>query len=130
MVLNVLSGEMPVTDAIREAGLTRARYYQLETRALSAMLRTLTPGASEEGVESSPQKRIAQLEEKVRSLEKARRRSERLLLMTRRLLQGPDKPKARKTASTRSGSGPSRTSRKNTLVSPSSTPSPTGAGEP
>jgi len=41
MVLSVLSGEKPVTDAITEAGISRGRYYQLETRALSAMLRAL-----------------------------------------------------------------------------------------
>ena len=49
MVLSVLSGEKPVTDAIAEAGISRGTYYQLETRALSAMLRALGPLASAEG---------------------------------------------------------------------------------
>ena len=47
MVLSVLSGEKPVTDAISEAGISRATYYHLETRALSSMLRALAPGAEE-----------------------------------------------------------------------------------
>lgn len=132
MLLNVLSGETPVSTAISEAGISRGTYYQLETRALSAMLRALSPGASEEDSEANPRKRIAQLEEKVQKLERGRRRAERLLLMTRRLVKTSEpRLKPRKTSSTRSGSGPSRSSkRKETPVAPHSTPTTTGAGEP
>ena len=49
MVLSVLSGETPVTEAIAQAGISRATYYQLETRALSAMLRALGPLAERGG---------------------------------------------------------------------------------
>ena len=34
MILEVLSGEKPVTDAIEQAKISRGHYYQLEERAL------------------------------------------------------------------------------------------------
>jgi hypothetical protein len=129
MVLSVLSGEKPVTDAIQEAEISRATYYHLETRALAAMLRALAPGA-EEAEETSPQRQLLKLEKKVKLLEQGKRRLERLLLMTRRVM-GPVK-----TRSTRSGRSPSRSSRrgrKSLAVRPSpgpSTPVPTGAAGP
>ena len=91
MVLSVLSGEMPVTEAISQAGISRGTYYQLETRALSAMLRALGPLAGEDGTENSPLRQIAALEAKVRELERSRRRTQRLLLMTRRVVLGKEK---------------------------------------
>ena len=129
MVLSVLSGEKPVTDAINETGISRATYYHLETRALSAMLRSLGPGA-EETVDGSPQRQLLQLERKVKLLEQGKRRAERLLLMTRRVM-GPVK-----TRSTTSGKSPSRSSRrrkKSPVARPSpspSSPAPTGVGGP
>jgi hypothetical protein len=132
MVLSVLSGETPVTEAIAQAGVSRATYYQLETRALSAMLRALGPLAGEEGTESSPLKQIASLEQKVKELERSRRRTQRLLLMTRRVVQGKEK----RIGSTRPGSSPSPGSRKKKAAAkavPPSRPSPpetTGEGAP
>jgi hypothetical protein len=129
MVLSVLSGEKPVTDAIGAAGISRATYYHLETRALSAMLRSLGPGA-EETDDASPQRQLAKLEKKVKALEQGKRRAERLLLMTRRVL-GPVK-----TRSTTSGRNPSRSSKRRkkspaAKLSPIlSIPGPTGAGGP
>src|SRR5438270_8570674 len=46
MVLSVLSGEKPVTDAIAETKISRGTYYQLEAKALNAMLAALNPIAS------------------------------------------------------------------------------------
>ena len=109
--------------------MSRARYYYLETRALSAMLRALSPGA-EETDEGSPQRQVAKLERKVKLLEQAKRRAERLLLMTRRVM-GP-----LPTRSTKSGRAPSRSLRRRKKVpaarpTPSpSTPGPTGAAGP
>jgi hypothetical protein len=130
MVLSVLSGEKPVSDAISEVGISRGTYYQLETRALSAMLRALAANAVEETEEASPQRQVAKLERKVKLLEQGKRRAERLLLMTRRVM-GPVK-----TRSTTSGHGPLRNSRKRRksqaakpLLSPS-TPAPTGVAAP
>jgi hypothetical protein len=127
MVLNVLSGETPVTDAIKTAGISRGTYYQLETRALSAMLRALGPLASAEGLETSPVRQIAALEAKVKELERAGRRSQRLLLMTRRVIESRE----RKTGSTRPGKGPSPSSKKKReSPRPPSSPTPTGASGP
>jgi hypothetical protein len=108
MVLSVLSGEKPVTEAIEEGGISRGTYYQLETRALNAMLRALSPTATEESLEEgSPVRRIVQLEEKVKKLEQVRRRSERLLVLTRKVVKGGMvAPRGRKTSS--SGSGKTR----------------------
>src|SRR5512145_2782225 len=117
LVLSVLSGEKPVSEAIEEVGISRGNYYQLETRALRAMLRALSPVASEEPEETSPSRQVAALEEKVKKLEQARRRSERLLAMTRKVMAGaPVKVRGSKTPSTRSGRRPSRRSNKPTTL--------------
>lgn len=127
MVLSVLSGETPVTDAIKTAGISRGTYYQLETRALSAMLRALGPLASAEGVETSPVRQIAALEAKVKDLERAGRRWQRLLLMTRRVIESREK----RIGSTKSGKGLSPSSRrKPTPARPASSPTGAGASEP
>jgi hypothetical protein len=116
-----------VTDAIKAAGVSRGTYYQLETRALSAMLRALGPLASAEGVETSPVRQIAALEAKVKELERAGRRSQRLLLMTRRVIESREK----RIGSTRTGKGPSPSStRKASTAHPASTPTAAGASSP
>ena len=126
MVLSVLSGETPVTDAIKTAGISRGTYYQLETRALSAMLRALGPLASAEGVETSPVRQIAVLEAKIKELERAGRRSQRLLLMTRRVIESREK----RIGSTRTGKGPSPISKRKEAPKPASSPTPAGASSP
>jgi hypothetical protein len=126
MVLSVLSGETPVTDAIQKAGISRGTYYQLETRALSGMLRALGPLAGAEGQETSPLRQIAALEAKVKELERAGRRSQRLLLMTRRVIESRE----RRTSSTRPGKGPSRSSKQRPSPRPASTPTPPGGSGP
>ncbi len=90
LVLSVLSGERPVSDVIEEAQISRPMYYQLEERALRAMLLALTPGASAPGA-TEPAKRIAELEQRVEQLETEKRRGDRLLLLTRKVLKGPMK---------------------------------------
>ena len=107
LVLSVLSGEKPVSDAIAEAGISRGGYYQLETRALRAMVRALMPGASEGEEETSPLRQMAALEAKVKKLEQARRRGERLLAMTRKVMAGTAVKVTSPTRSTRAGGGPS-----------------------
>jgi hypothetical protein len=93
MVLSVLSGEMPVTDAIEQAKISRATYYQLETRALKAMLSAMNPLSSSTdspGAElSAASWRIEQLQAQVRRLEQERRRGQRLLLLMRKALRAP-----------------------------------------
>lgn len=95
MVLRVLSGETPVTDAIEGTDISRQMYYQLEERALKAMLRVLTPGVettSVTGPDPSMLRRIAELEAKTKQLEQEKRRAERMLFLTRKMVPtGPMK---------------------------------------
>jgi hypothetical protein len=135
MILSVLSGEKSVEDASREAELSPAMYYQLERKALTAMLSALVPGASADG---TPAPQLRQLEEKVAHLEKERRRSERLLFLTRQVVKsGPmtsgkrGRPRTRPD-SKRTGPKHSLASRKPKKASSptNSTPTLDGASEP
>lgn len=92
LVLSVLSGEKPVTEAIAQAKISRGLYYQLETRALWAMLSALNPAAasgSSTAQLSAATTRIAQLQAQVERLQQENRRKERLLLLTRKSLRAP-----------------------------------------
>jgi hypothetical protein len=93
LVLSVLSGELPVTEAISQMQISRGMYYQLETRALNAMVRVLTPGApDDESATGSLTGQIAILEEKLKRMEQEKRRADRLLLLTKKMLSsGPVK---------------------------------------
>ena len=124
LVLSVLSGETPVTDAIAQAQVSRGLYYQLEERALRAMLRALTPGQQEETGSSTGAdgylKRIGELEARLKLLETEKRRAERLLLLTRKVL-----PKGR--VSSGRGRPPKVTPAKTSPAKPSR-PSSTSSG--
>lgn len=87
MLLDVLSGARPVTEAIAEAQISRPMYYQMEERALKAMLLALTPGASETSSEVTTSGQISQLQDRVKTLETEKRRAERLLLLTRKMIR-------------------------------------------
>ncbi len=139
LILSVLSGERAVSDAIEEAQISRGTYYKLEERALKAMLASLLPSA--EGTEEpteSPAKRIAQLEAKVSGLERERRRSERLLLLTRKIVRkgpvttGLGRPPKKRPSSTSDGQSASRPSKASTSSPPPSpsTPMPDGEAAP
>ena len=140
LVLSVLSGEKPVSDAVAEVKMSRAAYYQLETKALNAMLSALSPLSNGETTPdlAAPARRIAELEAKVQRLEQAKRRAERLLHMTRKVLRpraltNPKRGRPRKDthSSTTSGSNPSRNSKKKDPSNVSlSTPTKAGAVEP
>jgi hypothetical protein len=138
LVLSVLSGEQPVTDAIAAEQISRQMYYQLEERALRAMVAALMPGSSEDGPSraDSPQKRIAELEEKVARLEREKRRGERLLLLTRKVIRGPLKTAAGRPSkaaglpsSTKNGPTPSPSSKAKARTASPSPSSPTPGGE-
>ena len=93
LVLSVLSGEKPVSTAIEESGISRGLYYQLETKALNAMLLALAPGADGDPSPDATgmQHRIRELEEKLQRAEQAQRRAERLLHVQRKMTSGPMK---------------------------------------
>lgn len=93
LLLSVLSGELPVTEAIAQAKISRATYYKMETRALVAMLAALNPlaGSAPDGSAdlALASGRITELETRLKLLERDKRRSERLLLLTRKSLKAP-----------------------------------------
>jgi hypothetical protein len=94
MVLEVLSGAKPVTDVIGQGEMSRATYYKLEERALAAMLRALSPAAGPDGTDGqalvTALARVEELEAKLARAERDRRRSEKLFVLTRKLVKaGP-----------------------------------------
>ena len=111
LVLAVLSGEKPVSTAIEESGISRGFYYQLETKALNAMLLALAPGSDGDASPDATglHHRIKELTAKVERAEQAQRRAERLLFMQRKLTSsGPVKthrgrPPTKTTRSTPTG---------------------------
>jgi hypothetical protein len=122
MVLSVLSGEKPVTDAIGAAKISRGTYYQLETRALRAMLAALNPlaSSSETGAAdlAAAAARIEALQGQVSRLEQDKRRTQRLLLLTRKSIRAPvttgrpgRRPKRAHPASSPTGKRPSPASK-------------------
>jgi len=112
-----------VTDAIAEMQISRGTYYQLENKALGAMLAALTPGAESASTsDGTLTGQLRALEEKVKKLEQGKRRAERLLLLTRRVVKpGPSKVKAGRPPGSRNGV---RKPRLRKPVLPSSTPTP------
>jgi hypothetical protein len=128
MVLSVLSGERPVTEVITESGMTRNTYYQLEEKALDAMLTALGP--TPPGRKPDQSAELVALKAKVDRLEQEKRRVERLLLLTRKVVKpGPlTMPGRGRPPSTSSGSGPSPSSATTSPASgPGSTPTTAGA---
>lgn len=124
MVLSVLSGEKPVTDAIEEAKISRGHYYELEDRALKAVLEAMEPGASP-GRPPDTTSRMLQLEEKLQQLEADKRRLERLLLMTRKVLKPGPMKTTRGRPSVKAGKSDSPPSTaKSASVSPTSSSDP------
>lgn len=88
MVLSVLSGERSVSDAVEEAKISHNMYYQLERRALNAILIALHPH-SRWAQQGALKERIGQLEAQLKRLLQQKRRSERLLLLMRKSLRAP-----------------------------------------
>lgn len=138
MILSVLSGERPVTEVVEETKMSRQTYYHLETRALRAMLAALLPAGGESTSQAESQaRRVEELEEKVRRLEQDKRRSDRLLFLTRQVVRpGPvtaaaGRPaKRRGPSSTGTGKKPSKASKPATSNSSGSVASSTSSLDP
>lgn len=127
LVLAVLSGEQPVTDAIEATGVSRQLYYQLEERALKAMVRAMLPSAEgREEVETSLAGQVQSLQARVQQLEMEKRRAERLLLLTRKLVRpGPVKVgKGGRRARGSAVAGPSASKRARPTTAPTPLPQP------
>ena len=93
------------------------------------MLLALTPGASEPGA-TEPAKRIAELEGKVAQLEADKRRSERLLLLTRKVLKGPMKMAVGRPRKNPVSASSTSVGRKRSRVSPKKGPTPSTSVPP
>lgn len=150
MVLEVLSGRLPVSDAIEKNAISRGTYYELESRALMAMLDALTPGTTKPGPSLSQQKDLVAAEARVEKLEQDKRRLEKLLSLTKRVLDGPmtttsgrKRRRSRKSSKRSSSSSSpstsemkqtksrrSKTTTKSTRSTSSSTPIASGEVEP
>ena len=139
MVLSVLSGEKPVTQAIAQAKISRGTYYQMETRALNAMLTALNPLATvaQAAVPDLSATRIEALMSRIQDLEQQKRRTQRLLLLTRKSIRAPLKTGLKGRLPTRAllssmpiGKPPSRSSKAKAITSASSTPTKAGEGAP
>lgn len=135
MVLSVLSGEKPVTDAIAQAKISRGTYYQMETRALNAMLVALNPIATvtQGATPDLSATRIEALLNRIQQLEQDKRRTQRLLLLTRKSIRAPVTtgrrgrlPKSALLGSIPSGRNPSRTSKAKAIASVALTPTRVG----
>ena len=141
MVLSVLSGEKPVSDAIAEVKLSRGTYYHLEERAMQAMLRALSPLAGPDGTESLGLElalgQVKELEKKVARLEQDKRRLERLLYMTRKVVKPGSlvvegrrgRPRGRRSTPNGQSGSPASTPTVKTSPSEASTPSSTSVAE-
>lgn len=137
LILSVLSGQVPVTDAIAQAKISRGTYYQLETRALQAILAAMSPLASSAADGSADLSattaRIAQLEQQVRRLEQEKRRTQRLWLLTRKTIRVPlVTPRRGRPRSPNAPRSASRSPSVTTAMTPSppSSPTPPGAHSP
>lgn len=138
MVLSVLSGETPVSDAIRQAKISRGTYYQMETRSLNAILVALNPlaASSQTGAAdlSAAAARIGELEAQVKTLEQDRRRGQRLLLLQRKSFWTMLKPRRgrppKAAGSTPSGKRPLRSSKARATQSLPSIPTKAGESAP
>ena len=80
-LLQVLSGQMGVSEAAKAVQISSPRYYQLEKKALSAMLMAMSPTQGR----GQPMERLQKLQERSVALEQENARQKQLLRMAKRL---------------------------------------------
>jgi hypothetical protein len=99
LILSVLSGQRTVVETLAEGKLTRAQYYQLEDRAVQAMMRSLDPMANEASDTQRELRRaraqIQALSMQVRFLTQRKRSAERLLRLVLKSSRVPLEPRRR-----------------------------------
>ena len=93
MILSVLSGHRSVSEAVTAGKLSRALYYQLEDKAVRAMMRSLDPLAktSSTGAKelSDAYARIRALSTQLKLLTQRKRAAERLLRLVLKSNRAP-----------------------------------------
>ena len=70
IILQVRSGQLTVTQAAQQLGISRQRYYKLEQAALQAMVQTLEPKPPGRRPDPQPSPEQTKLEQRVIQLEK------------------------------------------------------------
>jgi hypothetical protein len=93
VILEVLAGMRTPTDAAEAVGISVARYYLLETRALQGLVEACEPRKT--GKRRSPEKTIAGLKTEIARLKREYERTQALLRLSHRTL-GVSAPKAEK----------------------------------
>jgi hypothetical protein len=83
-ILEAFSGEIGVSEAAELLGVSLSRYYQLESRALAAMLQAMEP--RKRGLQKTPAREIQALRAQKRALEQELRRHQSLLRAANRSL--------------------------------------------
>ncbi|MFP4451393.1 MAG: hypothetical protein ACLFP0_10750 [Rhodosalinus sp.] len=90
VILEVMAGVRTTGDAAQALGVSTARYYVLETRALEAVVEACEPRARGPG--QSPELQIAKLQQEIRRLEGEVRRHQALARLSQRAV-GLNAPK-------------------------------------
>jgi hypothetical protein len=90
VILEVMAGVRTTGDAAQALGVSTARYYMLETRALEAVVEACEPRARGPG--RSPELQIAKLQQEIRRLENEVRRHQALARLSQRAV-GLNAPK-------------------------------------
>ncbi len=80
-VLQVLSGQMGISEAAKAAQISPNRYYQLEQKAVHAMLLAMSPTQGR----GQPMQRLQKMEKRSVALEQENARQKQLLRMARKL---------------------------------------------
>ena len=83
-ILEALSGEIGTSGAAELLGVSLSRYYQLESRALQAMMIAMEP--RKRGIQKTPEREIRALKAEKRQLERDLRRQQSLLRAANRSL--------------------------------------------
>jgi len=100
LILEVLGGARTPTQAAQALGVSTARYYALESRALGGLLSACEPRGR--GPRKSADKQIASLQRKVEQLERECARRQSLVRLSQRTLGvSPSKPAKNKPGSKR-----------------------------
>ena len=101
-LLQVLSGQMGVTEAAKAAVISVPRYYQLEKKALGAMLLALSPMQGR----GQPMERLEKLQKQSEVLQEENARQKQLLRMARRLWGPMAESEVRKRKDEQAGAEP------------------------
>jgi len=126
LVLEVLAGVRTGADAAQELGITSARYYVLESRALEGLVRGCEPVGR--GPTASPDGQIRSLQRRIGELERELNRSRALARNAQRSL-GLSAPKSKKARTSKRQRGPSARALRMARRLKSSVPEDEGATE-